>query len=135
MDDSSLFQHDIELGATLILRFQKSSLIPNPPKEWKIRKNEEDFQAWISKQTTPSLFFDGATKGNPGIAGAGGLIINTEGNSIHRFAWGLGHSSGIQAESLALFQGIKLLKELGSKEANVFGDSQVIIKTMVTKSS
>lgn len=36
---------------------------------------------------------------------------------------------------MALFQGIKLLKELGLKEANVFGDSQVIIKAVATNSN
>jgi len=33
---------------------------------------------------------------------------------------------------MALFQGIKLLKELGHMEAIVFGDSRVIIKAMAT---
>ena len=69
------------------------------------------------------------------MAGAGGLIINPEETSTHRFAWGLGHSSSIQDEAMALFQGIKLLKELGHMEAIVFGDSQVIIKTVATNTN
>lgn len=36
---------------------------------------------------------------------------------------------------MALFQGIKLLKELGLEEANVFGDSQVIISAVVNNSN
>lgn len=82
-----------------------------------------------------SLFFDGAKKGNPGKAGAGGTIKNTEGISIHNFSWGLGINSSIQAEALALYQGLKLLLRLEIKEAIIFGDSQVIIKIMVTNTT
>ena len=74
-------------------------------------------------------------KGNPGKAGVGGTIKSTEGISTHSFAWGLVINSSIQAEALALFQGLKLLLNLEIKEANIFGDSQVTIKIMVTNSS
>jgi len=46
----------------------------------------------------------------------------------------LGHNTNIQAEALALFQGLKQVKELGIKEVNVIGDSQSIIKTIVDNS-
>ena len=54
---------------------------------------------------------------------------------IHNFSWGLGINTSIQAEALALLQGLKSLLNLEIKEVNVFGDSQVIIKIMVTNSS
>ena len=82
-----------------------------------------------------SFFFDGASKGNPGRARAGGIVKNVEGVLIHNFAWGLGINSSIQAEALALLQGLKSLLNLEIKEVNVFGDSQVIIKIMATNSS
>lgn len=56
------------------------------------------------------------------------------GKKIHSFAWGLGHSTSIQVEALALFQGLKMLKYLNISEANVFGDSQIIINAMVSNS-
>ena len=134
-DDSNLSQHDIDLGTTLNFKFQKSNNSPPTLKEWKIRESEEYFQSWLTKQTLPSLFFDGVAKGNPGIAGDGGLIIIPDDTSPHRFSWGLGHSLSIQAELMALSQGIKLLKELGLREKNFFGDSQVIIKVVATNSN
>eukprot|EP00253_Pinus_taeda_P006085 PITA_06085 len=67
--------------------------------------------------------------------GPGGTAKNTEGILTHSFAWGLGINSSIQAEPLAIFQGLKLLLNLEIKEANIFGDSQLIIKIMVTNSS
>ena len=60
--------------------------------------------------------------------------MNPDGIRIHSFAWGLGTASSIQAEALALFQGLKMLKVLNIREVNVIGDSQVIINTMVTRS-
>ena len=41
---------------------------------WEIRKNYEDLLRWIKKQNSFSLFFDGASKGNSGEVGAGGLL-------------------------------------------------------------
>lgn len=106
------------------------------PEEWQIRgKTSEEFQNWVPKQKAHSLFFDGASKGNPGKAGAGGVIKNIDGVPILQFAWGLGINSSIQPKALALFQGLKLLLKLGIKEAIIFGDSEVIIKTMVTNPS
>lgn len=111
-----------------IVRQSKSSI------EWKIRSNEKDFSIWSSKQSRPTLFFDGAAKGNPGLASAGGVIKNMEGRIDHIFTWGLGHNTSIQAEALALFQGLKQAKDLGIKEVIIIGDSQSIIKTMVENS-
>lgn len=56
-------------------------------------------------QARHSLFFDEVAKGNPGKAGAGGVVVNQIGGKIHSYAWGLGYSSNIQVEALALFQG------------------------------
>lgn len=81
-----------------------------------------------------SLFFDGVAKGNLGKDGAGGVVVNPFGEKIHSFSWGLGHSSSIQAEALALFQGLKILKDLNISEANVIGDSQIIINAMISNS-
>ena len=60
--------------------------------------------------------------------------MNPAGFRIHSFAWGLDIASSIQAEALALFQELKILKVLNIREANIIGDSQVIIITMVTHS-
>jgi len=133
-DDFNLSQQDINWGSILGLQFQPA--VKNAPiiKDWQIRKSESDFQDWIKTQARHSLFFDGAAKGNPGKVGAGGVVLNPIGEKFHSYAWGLGYSSSIQAEALAFFQGLKILKELNIKEANVIGDSQIIINTMASKS-
>lgn len=47
----------------------------------------------------------------------------------------MGHNTSIQAEALALFQGLKQVKDLGINEVNVIGDSQSIIKAIVDNSA
>ena len=133
-DDSNLSQQDIAWGSTLDIRFTPTVRKAPTIKEWQIRKSEIDFQDWLKTQARHSLFFDGALKGNSGKAGAGGVVVNPFGDKIHSYAWGLGYSSIIQAEALALFQGLKILKELIINEANVIGDSQIIINAMVSNS-
>eukprot|EP00253_Pinus_taeda_P014530 PITA_14530 len=70
---------------------------------WKLRLKEEEFSNWLSNYNRFFLFFDGATKSNPGLAGAGGLICNANGDCIVRYEWGLAENSNNRAEGLALF--------------------------------
>lgn len=76
-----------------------------------------------------------AAKGNPGKAGAGGVIVNPKGEIIHSFAWRLGHTTSVQAEALALYQGLKILQDTNIETANVIGDSQIIIDAMISSSA
>ena len=44
---------------------------------WQIRMKPKDFKCWWKKLGCSSLFFDGASKGNPGMAGAGGSLFQS----------------------------------------------------------
>ena len=79
----------------------------------------------------PTLFFDSASKSNPGIAGAGGIIKYENGRSIVSFEWGLGSLSSNKAEAYTLLQGLYQLKALNISNAMVFGDSSIIINMMI----
>ena len=39
------------------------------------------------------MFFDGASKGNPGKAGGGGVVINPRGKVEIEYSWSIGHDS------------------------------------------
>ena len=54
----------------------------------------------------PALFFDGASKANPDIAGAGGLIRDEHGSIMISFEWGLGTLSNNKAKAYALHKGL-----------------------------
>jgi len=58
---------------------------------WEIRLAEMDFIKWRSALDEWCLFFDGASKGNLGQAGGGGIIFEATGNLHLSYAWGLGH--------------------------------------------
>ena len=58
---------------------QQQQTNKNPHKEeWEIRMEERDFEDWQKKEKMHILFFDGASKGNPGLAGAGGVLVNPD---------------------------------------------------------
>ena len=73
------------------------------------------------------LFFDGASKGNPGIAGAGGVIYHN-GNELTTYTKHIERATNNVAEYLALLVGLLRCKELNIAEVEVYGDSQLVIK-------
>jgi ribonuclease HI len=72
------------------------------------------------------LKFDGASKGNPGLSGAG-MVIYKNGEEIwssHKF---IGYKTNNQAEYSALILGMKGALSLGIKCISVLGDSLLVI--------
>lgn len=98
---------------------------------WKIRLKEEEFANWLQNCNNYYLFFDGASKSNPGIVGAGGLILNANGECVLYYEWGLGNLSNNRAKALALYQGLTQLIRLGIRTVKIFGDSSVVISLMI----
>ena len=72
-------------------------------------------------------FFDGASRGNPGKAGAGALMINSEGKVVWEKALFLGEKTNNEAEYMALITLLKAAKEQGIRSLKVFGDSKLVI--------
>ena len=62
----------------------------NPPR-WQIRMSNEEFQ-------TNSLFFYGASKGNPGPTGEVGVIYDPTRNKQKEYAWGIERATKNGAE-------------------------------------
>ena len=61
--------------------------------DWEIRLDEPGFINWKYSLNELCLFFDGASKGNPGIAGGGGVFISANGTVASSYTWGLGIDS------------------------------------------
>lgn len=99
---------------------------------WKLRGTKEEINQWILAQNRPILFFDGASKNNPGAAGAGGIIKNHNGTSICRYEWGLGKVSNNAAKAYRLLLGTIILSRRGLRNAIILGDSAIIISSMIT---
>ena len=72
-------------------------------------------------------YFDGASRGNPGEAGAGALLLDEQGRVVWETATSLGVRTNNEAEYMAL---ILLLREAASRNAKdleVFGDSRLVV--------
>jgi ribonuclease HI len=74
------------------------------------------------------LFSDGACRGNPGIAGAGAVITDTDENVIWEGKEYLGHCTNNTAEYKALILGLKEALSRGCKNLEVYLDSELLAK-------
>ena len=97
---------------------------------WEVRLDKSQFKNWLKERNIFKLFFDGASKGNPGRAGGGGVVIDPDGNVEIEYYWNIGQDSNNMAEAYGLWQGLKQLKDKGVGEVMVFGDSKLIIQAM-----
>ena len=79
------------------------------------------------------LHVDGASKGNPGNSGSGGVLFDSSGKIVLKFAWGLGHNTNNIAEILALWQGLSQARKLFIKNLIFIGDSSIIIQALNLK--
>ena len=71
---------------------------------------ESGSEGWITLNT------DGAAKGNPGPAGAGGVLRGDQGEWIAGFSENLGYCSSVKAELRAVWRGLSLAKEMQARK-------------------
>ena len=76
---------------------------------------------------------DGASKGNPGPAGSGGVLIDYSEKIILNFSWGLGKKTNNAVEILAIWQGLNQARRLAIKKLTIMGDSRIIIQALILK--
>jgi ribonuclease HI len=75
-----------------------------------------------------SVYVDGASRGNPGQAGAGVVIKDVKGNVIKMVKRRLGVTTNNIAEYRALIMGLREAKRLGLSRIKVFADSELVVK-------
>lgn len=78
------------------------------------------------------LNFDGASKGNPGNSGFGGIFRDHKGAPLLTFLGSKGWDTNNSAELEGLWQGLILAQDKGFFPLIIEGNSQIIIN-MVTK--
>lgn len=95
--------------------------------------NRFEFVISTTGMSTLRMYFDGASRGNPGLAGAGVLIlIDGEKFEFHK---SLGIATNNEAEYQAIITGLEQIAELRSSypeisQVEIKGDSQLIIKQL-----
>ena len=106
---------------------------PRAPTEKMTRHATNDADA--APPTTPladgsyTLYFDGASRGNPGPAGAGALIRrDADSRVVFEIAEYLGDDkTNNEAEYIALVGGLRKAAQLGIRVLNVKGDSSLVV--------
>lgn len=74
------------------------------------------------------VFSDGASKGNPGPAGAGFAVYNEGGELIHQKSIPLGNTTNNIAEYSAIIEGAKYAQSLRPAQVDFYLDSELIVK-------
>ena len=76
------------------------------------------------------IFTDGGSRGNPGPSGAGGVIVDPQGNTVAEVSEFL----GIQTNNYSEYQALRLTLikaiELGIVDIDVFMDSKLIVEQL-----
>jgi ribonuclease HI len=75
-----------------------------------------------------NLYIDGASKGNPGMAGAGVWMTNHEGKKLVGLSRYLGHKTNNEAEYWALLIGLREAQRWGRGAIRIFTDSELIAR-------
>lgn len=88
--------------------------------------NQKDGGASAQKSLSLRIFIDGASRGNPGRAGAGVYITDPEGKRIAEKGSFLGHKTNNEAEYGALLLGMEEARKLGGKSICVYTDSELV---------
>jgi ribonuclease HI len=78
------------------------------------------------EQRLNRLFSDGACSGNPGVGGAGAVIIDAQGSVLWEGKEYLGHCTNNIAEYKALILGLKGALAEGYKNLEVYLDSELL---------
>ena len=77
------------------------------------------------------IFSDGASRGNPGPAGAGALLLETGGGKVlARVCKPLGRATNNEAEYAALLLGLQEARRLNASRVFVYADSELVIKQL-----
>ncbi|XP_022011689.1 uncharacterized protein LOC110911391 isoform X1 [Helianthus annuus] len=80
----------------------------------------------LTTNRTCILEFDGASKGNPGQAGAGAVLRTEDGNLVCRLREGLGITTNNVAEYRAMILGLRYALSKGFTSIRVLGDSKLV---------
>jgi len=92
----------------------------DPPDAGKAAGNGEEYH----------LYCDGASRGNPGEAGAGFVLLDAGGNELLTGSHYLGRCTNNIAEYRALIAGLEEAARLGCRTLRIFLDSQLIVRQL-----
>lgn len=96
----------------------------------RILQQKENTAGENERSSALRLFTDGASRGNPGLSGAGFLIQNEKGAVLFEGRKFLGTMTNNMAEWNALLLGLERARKFGSEHIECFLDSELVVKQM-----
>tara|TARA_B110000977_G_C10814277_1_gene391558 strand:+ start:159 stop:557 length:399 start_codon:yes stop_codon:yes gene_type:complete len=75
-----------------------------------------------------SMYFDGASRGNPGQASFGGVIYDEDKHEMINYKKKIGIETNNFAEYSGLLAGLKVCIQHNVRKVNVFGDSKLAVE-------
>lgn len=73
------------------------------------------------------IYTDGASRGNPGDAAWGYVILDEDENPVTNQSGYIGHSTNNQAEYFAVIRALQKAKELTEGKVHLYSDSQLLV--------
>jgi ribonuclease HI len=90
--------------------------------------NPQDIEALLRDEGGHAyVYFDGASRGNPGPAAAGWVVVTSDGIAAEGGET-IGRATNNQAEYEALIRALRAARDYGFDSVEVKGDSQLIVK-------
>ena len=74
------------------------------------------------------LYADGGSRGNPGPAGVGAVILDSKKKKVKEVFKYIGETTNNNAEYNALIAGLEEVRSLGGDEVIVYLDSELVVK-------
>jgi ribonuclease HI len=76
------------------------------------------------------LYSDGSSRGNPGPAAIGVVMLDGTGTTVGQFSERIGETTSNQAEYRALIAGLELALKLGAKRVDINLDSELVARQL-----
>ncbi len=76
------------------------------------------------------VYSDGAARGNPGLSGAGAVLVDPSGQVVDQIGKFLGTQTNNYAEYMGLLIGLRRARSLGVREVEVYADSELMIRQL-----
>lgn len=118
-----------EFGRDFYSKLQAFGLVANSPKILFI------IVRWKYAEFGYTLNVDGASKGNPGLAGGGGCIRDPRGQVCLGFSYFYGFGTNTVAEGRALLDGLRLAQLHNISISAIYTDSMVLLMLIQSKQS
>lgn len=129
----------LEAEPTLPLQEVSDAALPPSPKKAEEPSKEASKEAkkpsleegtYEKKHSFLYVYSDGASRGNPGPAGAGAVLLDKEGHLLERLGKYLGEQTNNQAEYEGALLGLRRARALGALSVELLSDSQLLIRQL-----